>query len=177
MDDVSTSGEPMSFSQRTGPNGSDRISEGLVPKPSQRPTPTPARKTQPVVYESDLELLRQRCRRQGADEGAIRLLGNIFTDGVSLAALTRPLTGREVETEDVEMRAGKAYTIFLESTTEEEDVPPRFVCRLCHGDQTWKHSKDVLRHLRRDHFGLADTCERWYVSNCSLTLASVNVLP
>ena len=162
---ASASGEPTPPSQQTRPNCSDRTSGGQTPKLSQRPVHTAACKTRPVGYEGDLGLLQQRCRRQGADEEVISFMDKIFASGVSLEALIRPLTDSEVETAEFGVRTGKVYTGFLALTNEAQGVAPRYVCRLCHASQTWKHSKDVLRHLRRDHFGLADTCKKWYVSN------------
>ena len=111
-------------------------------------------------------LLQQRCRRQGAGEDVIGFIAKIFPRGVNLEALTRQLTDSEVEALEIGVGAGKAYTAFLAPTNEEEGEAPGYVCRLCHSDQAWKHSKDVLRHLRRDHFGLADVCKKWCVSTC-----------
>ena len=124
--------------------------------------------------------LQQRCRRQGADEGAIGCLGKVFTNEVSLKALTRPLTDAEVEKKEFGVETGRVYIAFLESIDEEEEgVGTYYVCRLCHSEQIWRHHKDVLRHLRRDHFGLADVCNQWYVSGRSLTLLIliINMLP
>ena len=166
---MGTSGVPTSLGHLTWHNGSDGTSEMQEPKPSQRPPCPATRKPRAVGYEGDCVLLQRRCRGQGADEGAVVLLAKVFAVEVSLEALTRPLTDAEVETEEFGIRTGKVYTAFLEYTNDEEHADPRYVCRLCHGDQTWKHSKDVLRHLRRDHFGLAETCKKWCVSNRLLT--------
>ena len=146
--------------QQTGPTRNSRTDRRQAPY--QRPTPAP-RKAKPITYQGNLLLLQQRCRRQGADEGAIELLGKVFIGGVGLAPLTRLLTNAEAETKEFGIETGMIYTAFLEYSNEGGDVVPRFVCRLCHSEQTWKHHKDVLRHLRRDHFGLADVCNQWYV--------------
>ena len=114
--------------------------------------------------------LQQRCRRQGADEGAIELLSKVFTHEVNLEALTRPLTDGEVETKEFGVEAGRVYITFLEANEE------GYACRLCHSEQIWRHHKDVVRHLRRDHFGFADVCNQWYVSDRSLSLLSINML-
>ena len=116
--------------------------------------------------------LQQRCRRQGADEGAIELLGKVFTHEVSLEALTRPLTDGEVETKEFGIETGRVYITFLGAINEEG-----YACRLCHSEKIWRHHKDVVRHMRRDHFGFADVCNRWYVSGCSLTSSNINMLP
>lgn len=170
---VDISDEPTSPSRGDEPKNNDKKDKEQEPEPSQGPIPPAARKTRPVKYEGDLARLQQRCREKGADEGVVSLLGKIFADEVSLEALIRPLTDAEVETKEFGIKTGKIYTAFLEYTNE-ESVASRCICRLCHmhSKQTWKHSKDVLRHLRRDHFGLADVCKQWYVSNYSLTAAS-----
>jgi hypothetical protein len=107
------------------------------------------------------------------------LLGKVFTNEVGLKALTRPLTDAEVETKEYGVETGKVYIAFLEAISEEEGVGTFYVCRLCHSEQIWRHHKDALRHLRRDHFGLADVCDQWYVSYRSLTLLIliINMFP
>ena len=143
---------------------------------SYRPIASPTRKTRAVGYTDNVIWLQERCREQGADEGAIEILGRIFVNGINLESVMRPLTDAEVENEEFGIGTGKVYTAFLEPTNK-EGAPPRWICRLCHSAQTWKHSKDVVRHLRRDHFGLADICEQWYVLTHSLTSEGTNVFP
>jgi hypothetical protein len=87
------------------------------------------------------------------------------------------LTDAEVETKEFGVETGRVYIAFLETVDEEEGVEPRYVCRLCHSEQTWKHHRDALRHLRRDHFGLADVCDQWYVFGRLLMLVSINIFP
>ena len=169
---TSTMTEPTSSNQHIGPSRRDRTNGRQAPKPYQRPTPA-ARKIRPITYEGNLDRLQQRCRRQGADEGALEKLGKVFANGVSLEALTRPLTDAEAHTEEFGVETGRIYTVFLE-TINEEGVVPHYVCRLCHTDKVWKHHKDVLRHMRRDHFGLPEVCEQWYVFGRSLTLVSID---
>jgi hypothetical protein len=141
-------GGPTSSNQQFGPSRSDRTNGRQVLKPYERPTPA-AHKTQPVTYEGNLLRLQQQYRRQGADDGAIELLGKLFANEVSLEALTRQLTDEEAERTEFEVETGSVYIALLKSTNEEEEgVEPRYVCRLCHSEQTWKHHKDVLRHLR-----------------------------
>ena len=160
----------MPLNQQIGPTRSNENKSRPVPKPYQRPTHAP-RKTRSVTYEGNLVRLQQRCRKQGADEGAIGLLGKVFTDEVSLEALTRPLTDAEVETNEFGVETGRVYIAFLETISEEEEgVGMYYACRLCHSEQIWRHHKDVVRHLRRNHFGLAHICNQWYVSGRSLTL-------
>lgn len=160
----------------TGPDRSGRTHTRRESKPYQRPTPSVTPKIRPVKYEDNLERLQKRCKEQGADEGAIGLLGKVFANEVSHAALTRSLTDEEVETKELGIVTGKVYTAFLEPTDEGRGDAPRYICRLCHSDQTWKHAKDVVRHLKRDHFGFADTCKKWYVFYHLLTFASADIV-
>jgi len=169
------SGEPTPFNQQIGPSRTNKNNRRQLSKPCQRPTSAP-RKTRPIPYERNLVRLQQRCRRQGADEGAIGLLGKIFANEVSLLALTRQLTDTEAETKEFGIENGKVYNALLEYLNEEDGVVPRYNCRLCHSEQTWKHPRDVLRHLRRDHVGLADVCDQWYVFDCSLMLACIHIV-
>jgi len=156
-------GKPTSVNQQIGPDRSDKAHARRVLKPYQRLMPSVPHKTPAVKHEGDLERLQQRCKEQGADEGAMALLGKVFVSGVSSEALTRPLTDEEVETGELGVSRGQVYNAFLNYLIEGESITPRYACRLCQSSQTWKHSKDVLRHLRRNHFGLAYACEKWYV--------------
>ncbi len=139
---TSTMGGPTFLNQQIGPTRSNGNKRRQVPKPYQRLTPAP-RKTRPTTYEGNLIRLQQRCKRQGADEGAIGLLGKVFTNEVSLKALTRPLTDAEVETKEFGVETGRVYLAFLESINEEEGVGTYYVCRLCHSEQIWRQHKDV----------------------------------
>ena len=170
----SDSDKSTSLNQQIRSDRRDRRFTRREPKPYQCTTPSTTRKTRPILYEGNLERLQKRCKKQGADDGAVRLLGKIFANGVSLEALILPFMDAEAGTEEFESGTGRAYTAFLESTNEVG--VPRYICRLCHGDQTWKHTKDILRHLKRDHFGLADECNKWYVFSHLLMLASDNTL-
>lgn len=115
---TSTMAEPASLSQHIVPSRSERTHRTRVPKPYQRPTPA-ARRTRPITYEGNLARLEQRCRTQGADKGAIRLLGKMFADEVSLEALTRLLTDAEVYTKEFVVETGRIYITFLEPISEE----------------------------------------------------------
>jgi hypothetical protein len=156
-------GKLVSPNQNIGPDRSGRTRTRREAKPYQRPGPCDIQKTRPVKHEYDLERLEQRCRKQGADEVALGLLRKVFANEVSQEALTRSLTDAEVETNELGIVKGKVYTAFLDLTDEGEGAAPRHICRLCRTGQTWKHAKDVVRHLKRDHLGLADTCKIWYV--------------
>ena len=175
VDIARKNGKPVSSNQQIGPNRGIRTHPRRESNPYQRPTSSVARKTRPVKHEDNLERLQQRCRKQGADEDAIGLLGKVFANEVSKKALTRSLTDEEAETKELGIVTGKVYTAFLEPTDEGEGAVPRYICRLCHSDQTWKHAKDVVRHLKRDHLGLADTCNKWYASGHCYHQQNVNI--
>jgi hypothetical protein len=173
---IATNDKPMSPKQRIGPDRGDRTYSGRGSKPYQHPASSTPHKTRAVKYEGNLDRLLERCRRQGEDEDALGYLGKIFATVVSLEALMRPLTDTEVETEEFGIGMGKVYTSLLQFN-DDEGVGPRYTCRLCRRNQTWKHSKDALRHLRRDHFGLANDCPNWCVLNHLLALSVINLLP
>jgi hypothetical protein len=80
---TSTMGKLALFDQHIRPSRTDKANRGQGSKPYQRPAPAP-RRTRPITYEGNLVRLQQRCRRQGADEGAIGLLGQVFAHAVSL---------------------------------------------------------------------------------------------
>ena len=169
---ASMGSEPMSSNQRAGLRRRDRANRRQDSKPYKR-APATSRKSRPITYEGNLVRLQQRCRSQGADESAIGLLGKIFADEISLDALSRRLTNAEAETNEFGIRTGMLYTALLEHPDEENDG---YACGLCDIEKTWKHHRDVLRHLRRDHFGISEGCDQWYVFVRSSMVASVDIL-
>ena len=165
--------EPISSNKRVGLRRRDRTNRRQDSKPYKR-APATSRKSQPITYQGNLVRLQQRCRSQGADESAIGVLGKIFADEISLEALSRRLTDAEAETKEFGIDTGMLYTALLEHPDEENDG---YACGLCDIEKTWKHHRDVLRHLRRDHFGISDDCDRWYVFVVGwLMVASVDIL-
>ena len=132
----------------------------------------PHRKRMPAVeYEPDTSRLQQRCSREGGDPDAISLISIIFAEGVNLSALRRQKTAEEVACQVFGEGPGQVYLGFLETIRMEqgegEDGEFRYRCRLCPyfaKAASWKHERDVLRHLRKHHFGLADECEHWCVN-------------
>lgn len=127
-----------------------------------------------VPYESDVHKLQERCFRQGAEPDAIALIPHIFAKGVHKDALVRLRTGEEVASRTFGEGPGPVYLCFLqpveESSAEDEENQTsvtRYTCRLCPGPNdtkfSWKNERDVLRHLRKQHFGLSEACEFWYV--------------
>jgi len=122
----------------------------------------PQKKQPAVEFEPDIKKLQHRCRIAGADEQAVLLIERVFVNEVKLSALTRKLSSKEIASHQFGSESGQVYVAFLRA---ERDA--RYTCRLCptNTDMSWKHKRDVLRHLRRDHFGLAEKCRDWYVSS------------
>ena len=123
---------------------------------SYRKHPRPA-----ATFDANMLQVQTRCASAGGDPAAIGLLPVIFVEGITQAALTRPLTRSEAF-DYYGGRTGQVYRVLLR--VDEEDK--RFHCRLCAiGDDEggWKHAKDALRHLKRDHFGLGTQCDCWSV--------------
>jgi len=114
-----------------------------------------------ATFDADVIQVQARCTDAGGDPAAIEQLPSIFVEGITQTALTRSLTRNEAF-EYHGGRTGKVYRVLLRVDEEEK----RFHCRLCAiGDDEggWKHAKDALRHLKRDHFGLGTRCDRWSV--------------
>ena len=88
-----------------------------------------------------------------------------FSSGITKEALTRKMTREEAReyhnTTSSRRPCTQIYQALLRS-----DEADRSHCRLCSIDANqngWKNAKDVLRHLKRDHFGLVHVCPRWLV--------------
>jgi hypothetical protein len=113
----------------------------------------------PAAYSPHLWVVVEGCRANGGEELAIALLPGIFSGGVSEAALTRKMTREEARKYHGHVST-QVYRVLLRS------VAGRYHCRLCAVDANqngWKNAKDVLRHLKRDHFGLVKMCPVWLV--------------
>jgi len=136
-----------------------------------------------ATYEPNITALQDRLRREGGDQDVVNLVGRIFTNGVTLEALTRRQTREEAAQQVFGQGGGPVYLAFLEGLPlNERDNPAlwtRFRCRLCPNNvvaPSWKHHRDVLRHLKRDHFGLGEICLQWYVhSRASSPFRSLTV--
>ena len=118
-----------------------------------RKTPRP-----PAVYSGDIRVVVERCRADGGEEDAIALIPDIFSNEIAERALTRKMT-RDEARKYVGGTPMQVYRILLRS-----DETGRFHCRLCPVDADeggWKKARDALRHLKRDHFGLGNSCTRW----------------
>ena len=114
----------------------------------------------PAAYSPDVGVVVEGCRADGGEEHAIALLPKMFSKGISEKALTRKITREEARKHNIRAFM-PVYRMLLRN-----DNAGRFHCRLCAIDSDqggWKHAKDVLRHFKRDHFGLANVCSRWLV--------------
>ena len=113
----------------------------------------------PAAYSPDVRAVAECCRADGGEEHAIALLPKIFSNGISEKALTRKMTREEARKHHNSRALMQVYRMLLRS-----DEAGRFHCRLCAIDANqngWKNARDVLRHLKRDHFGLEKVCSRW----------------
>jgi len=122
---------------------------------SYRKHPRPA-----ATFDANVIQVQARCSGAGGDPAVIGLLPAVFVGGITQKALIRPLTSSEAR-DYHGGRTGQVYRILLRVNEDK-----RFYCRLCAiGDDEggWKHAKDALRHLKRDHFGLGMQCDRWSV--------------
>ena len=164
--------EPFVGSLEDGPDYKPRINSRTPYHPYIRVLKNPCRKRMPgAKFEPDASKLQQRLTHEGGDPEATKLLTEIFSEGVNLSALTRQMTAEEVASQTFGQGPGQVFLGFLETIQTEqnwgEDVAFRYRCRLCPDiakTTSWKHERDVLRHLRKHHFGLANECEQWCVN-------------
>jgi len=113
----------------------------------------------PAATKMNLESTIAELCREGVDDEAINTVKEIFGTGFNVGALMRKMT-KEESWRYLNGEKGQIYRALL------RDVKERFQCRLCHEGphaMSWKHARDVVRHLRRDHFGLGDSCAYWFV--------------
>jgi hypothetical protein len=120
-----------------------------------------------------LESTLDELRRDGIHDDLIAIVTHIFATaagGFTVDALMRNMSKDESRRflGHQGTERGQVYRALL------AHVDGRFQCRLCHQGthpMSWKHPRDVVRHLRRDHFGLGDACPTWSVTLLSLSLA------
>ena len=114
-------------------------------------------------FEDDISKLTHRLTIQGADRTVVELCSAIFAQGVSLEALKTQMTRKECEKHG--LRSGMRYRMLLDVVRMNQAgiLVVRHVCRLCrHGEASdYKHHRDALRHLLRDHFGMGFQCTQW----------------
>jgi len=116
-------------------------------------------------FEDDVSKLIDRLITQGVDRAVVELCSAIFTQGVSLDALKERMTRKECETHG--LRSGMRYRMLLDvvEVMRAGVLMDRHVCRLCRRGEAadYKHHRDALRHLLRDHFGIGFQCTQWSV--------------
>jgi len=115
-----------------------------------------------VDLEPDaIKLIDKICKGRGGKNFATDWILIVFKYGVSIDVLHRILTPQEITR--MKFTGGfepqQAYDGFIAK------VGDHYECGLCKEDKKtyWKAKKNAPRHLRKFHFGLADTCEVWYV--------------
>ena len=112
-----------------------------------------------VNHEPNFLRLQELSRQRGGQDFAITWIAKAFTNGVTPNALTRTLSDEEVNAVDHDhgFRLSQAYDGLLEK------VEDRFGCGLCPEENraNWKHKKDSIRHFKKFHFGVGETCGMW----------------
>jgi len=114
-------------------------------------------------FEDNISKLTDRLISQGVDRAVVELCSAIFAQGVSLEALKARMTRDECEKHG--LRSGMRYRMLLDVVKMMKTgvLVDRHVCRLCrrHEAADYKHHRDALRHLLRDHFGMGFQCTQW----------------
>ena len=115
-----------------------------------------------VAFEPDpVKLYNKICKERGGSNFATDWIFTVFKHGVSGDVLSRVLTPEEIISMQfaVGFEPQQAYDGFITK------IENHYECGLCKEDKKtyWKAKKNAPRHLRKFHFGLADTCELWYV--------------
>ena len=117
----------------------------------------------PQTFEGCPDILARRLADEGADPDAVDLIRrDIFVGEVTEEALTAPIESRELSLKYGGVR--KKWQLLLQVT----DIAPEpdsksYCCRLCPQElrPEHKYAADGLRHLKRDHFGMAVACQYW----------------
>ena len=113
-------------------------------------------------FESDIATLCARLLNEGAKPYYVDLLRRrIFPNGISNDALMAP-TSSNPNPLSGKQWTEKAWHLLCERKLEAAGSIVYF-CRLCPENRAcrYKNTRDVLRHLRKHHFGLAFVCEHW----------------
>lgn len=110
-------------------------------------------KAPPVPFVADVIPLAARLLKEGAQPAAVEdLRVKVFHNGVTERALNAKFIHIDQSTNH--SRVKRKYLLFLEHSSK------GYRCLLCPQDcpAKYKNSQDSLRHLRKDHFGLALIC-------------------
>src|SRR5258706_1367420 len=111
-------------------------------------------KTPPVPYELDINTVAARLLNEGARPATVEVLRTqVFNNGINERALKAKFIHMEQSTNH--SRVKRKYLLLLEHS------PKGYCCLLCPQDcpVKYKNAQDSLRHLRKDHFGLALDCQ------------------
>ena len=135
--------------------------------PTRRATrPSRSRATRGTIVQSgaDVNTLATRLLNEGADSTAVEFLSTqVFNNEVSARALTVKSICGEQSTNTSSTRS--KYRGLL-ADVEREDGSKGYCCLLCPQGRRkeYKNPQDSIRHLRKAHFGIADSCiGGWYV--------------
>ncbi len=118
----------------------------------------------PQPFEGCPDILATRLADEGADPDAVDLIRrDIFEGEVTEEALKAPIKSRELSLKYGGVR--RKWQLLLQVTVIAPDGKS-YCCRLCPQERRPEHkyAADGLRHLKRDHFGMAVACQYWYVS-------------
>jgi hypothetical protein len=117
----------------------------------------------PKEFEGEIAKLKAQLLENGASKWAVELCDAIFKNGVTIEALEERMTREQCE--KLRVCDGKKFRLFLEIVGKANgQTPGRHRCGLCPPGKVYKHHRDALRHLLKDHFGLSFRCPRWWVS-------------
>jgi hypothetical protein len=138
----------------TRQQSSNRTRRPALQRLYDRPGKKPA-----VTRELSVPRLQELSRQRGGQDFAIAWIAKAFSDEVTAGALTRALLEEEINAVDYDhgFRLSRVYDGFLEK------VGDRFACGLCPEGKkaNWKNKKDAVRHFKKFHFGIGETCGTW----------------
>jgi hypothetical protein len=148
--------------------GSPRTAPGAIPSTHSddslfkgRCYDRPGRKPAADLERDPVKLYDKICKERGGNSFATDWILTVFKHGVNGGVLARVLTPEEITAMDFTggFEPQQVYDGFITK------IKDRYKCGLCkEGKEThWKTKKSAPRHLRKFHFGLADTCDVWYV--------------
>ena len=110
-------------------------------------------KSPSVQYEKDINILAARLLNEGAHPATVGVLrAQVFNSEVTERALMAKFIHKEQSTNHSSVK--RKYRLLLEHSLM------GYCCLLCPQEcrVTYKNPQDSLRHLRKDHFGLAMIC-------------------
>lgn len=115
----------------------------------------------PQAFEGDPDVLAFRLISEGADPDVVDIIRRwIFVPNVTEEALRARIESRELS---LKHGGVKLNWQLLLQVIEETPSGQSHCCRLCPPERRpeYKNAADVLRHLKRDHFGLSVACQYW----------------